>query len=624
MMGAVPRFHDLFLWAVRFKRFSASPSDVMLVAFATVSGLGAILYWTGGIRLLSPYAAIPIALLLFTLAPGYLLVLLLQARGRHRYGFLTLSLLSTSLGFSWNFLTNVAVFLLGPNIEQTVTVYVCTVAVSYALALIVRFVFRRGAEPHRIAIAPIPAACGAVGVCLIYVLILHREPSFFYVEEFTILRKILSVPSISFDNIGYERGDRTTYIFVPFYLAVAMVTKYLDVDVFIGYLAVWPFTALISLACIAKLSQLLSGRMEPAVILMAAAIFAVLFVHIRPSVYRVELLPLPDRYSVAEGVLLPLALFHFFMHINNERFNPAMLTGLVYLIVENTFIHAKETLYILGIFTVYAVMLWIQPRWDRARLGRTLSVIGLVVAMVGVYALVNALSNTELLMHLAERRSSYAQNLLNGLQQYGALVFFRDGEPLGYRETLRWSVDYANAKWLIALLLLLPIYVWRAERFDALLLPTAIAAMMLLVASFGLSSLIVIIVGEPDILRIGSTITILSFIVAVHLVWLLLQALVQALTALPTVVDRHLTWQHVVERWTAQFRRDRPLYISAGATVISILALGLSLVALAGAGTRVVWTPDPDTVTGSMTLDMLLFVGVIVIVGVRIRRGRPQ
>ena len=55
----------------------------------------------------------------------------------------------------------------------------------------------------------------------------------------------------------------------------------------------------------------------PAAILLGAATFVTLFGNIHPSIFRVDLLPFVDRYSIGAGVLVPLALFHFFKSRTN-------------------------------------------------------------------------------------------------------------------------------------------------------------------------------------------------------------------------------------------------------------------------------------------------------------------
>jgi hypothetical protein len=600
------------MWSRASTTISLSPHDVLLVAFATATGIGAALYSTGLIRFTSPYFGIAISLVMFTLAPGYLLSTLLQARSPQQYGFLTLVLLSTSLGLTWNFLANVAVYLTRPNIARVVSVYVTVVTVGYAVALIMRFVVNHGGQPYRVAVAPLPVTIVGICVCLIYILLLHREPSFFHVEEFAVVRKILSVPAIAYDNIAFNRGDRTTYFFVPFYLLIAIITTFLDVDLFVGYPALWPFTALMSLACIAKLSQLVSGRWEPAAILLALTLVAALFMTVRPSILTVDLLPFADRYSVAPGLLLPLALFHFLMHVHDERFNWAMMTGLVYLLVENTFVHAKETLYALGIFLTYLVMLTIAPDKDRGRITRTLLVIGLAAVLLAGYAVVNVLSNEELLTHIFTRRTLFTATFVAGWKEYGLLYFFLpEFLPDRFYDTfVRLTVVQGETYWLRALIILLPFYVALVSRFDALLVPIAGSAMVLCVASAGLSHAAIAIFGEPDVLRIGPTLAAINVVVAVHLLWIL----------------RPGRWW----AWFAAWWRDLSVRIGfsralalllAATTIVVVIAL------LAFHGFLQVWFSagrNPYAFTGSQGLDTAIFCSVIALGIVRIAAGHFQ
>jgi hypothetical protein len=342
---------------------------------------------------------------------------------------------------------------------------------------------------------------------------------------------------------------------------------------------------------------------------LALAMIMVLFVPIPTSLYRVDLLPYPDRYSVAVGVLLPLAMFHFFMHVRDRQFNPAMFVGLIYLLVENTFIHAKETLYVVGLLTIYLGMLWLRPVWDRAQFLRTLSVLGMVVLIVAIYAVWNAAANPDLFAHLAERRAAAGRDFLAAAEQRGAWVFLQtDGSS--YEWQMELMVNRAGAGWtLVVLLFALPLFVAWVERFDALLFPTAIAAILLITASDGLGMLIIAAVGEPDVMRSAPTIYLLGLIVLVHFVWLLFRRS----TMLAAAMRGNRAWAEI-----RSLESGRMIPLAAG------LAILFAALPIAGS----LLFPDRIslqqlTVTGFVPTDVLLFTSVILISIWRIRRGNP-
>ncbi len=597
------------------RSLDVNPPTILLCVFVAVSALSMTIYLTGAHEILSPYITIPLALLEFSLVPGFLLQSLLQMFRPSRYGFHVLLLLSTSLGFTTNFLVNVVVFVVNPDIHQIVHAYVIVVFASYSAMLGKRifapteqFVYRHSVRPAFVIII-------GILIAVLCVLILHRDPPYYYIEEIIVLRKLVGLSNIHFDQLGYLPGERTTYIFVPFYLFVSMVSTFLNADPLVGYIAVWPFTAMISIGCTIQILYFIAGDRRAAVLVLLLACCAATFWTVHPSVWRVDLIPPPDRYAVAAGVLLPLALFHFFAHINDENFNVAMLIGLVYLIVENTFVHAKETLYVLAIFCVYIVVLLSERRIDWIKTKRALVVIALVVALVAGYAAINALTNPELSMHLATARNAFVAAIVDDWDRAGVWSLFEAASTIGYRQATSWPLFRGDAAWMYLVFAALPFYVSRMDRPEAIFLPLAISVLLLVSASRALVNLVGTVVGEQDFFRFGATITFIALAIGIHMAFLTIRHAIRlatpivagqiALDDLPFYLKTFIL--ALMPTWTARL-----------AAMFSVAVLVAILIRLAEAkGASIVI--ETFTITGLFAMDILLFTTVAAIGFARIR-----
>jgi hypothetical protein len=168
----------------------------------------------------------------------------------------------------------------------------------------------------------------------------------------------------------------------------------------------------------------------------------------------------------------------------------------------------------------------------------------------------------------------------------------------------------AGAGWTIVVLLFaLPLFVAWVERFEALLFPIAIAAILLITASDGLGMLIVAAVGEPDVMRSGPTIFLLGLIVLVHFISLLCRRSAMLAATIRGIRAR-------VEIRSLESAQLIPL--AAGvAMLFAALPIAGSLVFPNRLGLQ------ERTVTGSVATDVLLFTSVILISIWRIRRGNP-
>jgi hypothetical protein len=592
-----------------------NPPTILLCVFFVVSALSMTIYLTGVHSSLSPYITIPLALLEFSLVPGFLLQSFLQMFRPSRYGFHVLLLLSTSLGFTTNFLVNLTVFIVNPNIHQIVYAYVIVVFACYSIMLAKLFFAPPELFKYRHSIKP----AFVIGICILIAvlcfLILHRDPPYYYIEEIIVLRKLAGLPHIHFDQLGYSPGDRTTYIFVPFYLFVSMVSTFLNADPLVGYMAVWPFTAMISIGCTIQILHFIAGDRRAAVLVLLLACCAAIFWTVHPSVWRVDLIPPPDRYAVAAGVLLPLALFHFFAHITDENFNVAMLIGLVYLIVENTFVHAKETLYVLAIFSVYVLVLLSERRINWIKTKRALTVIALVVALVAGYATINALTNPELSMHLATGRNAFAAAIVDDWYRAGVWSLLEAASTIGYRQATSWPLFFGDATWMYLVFAALPFYVSRMDRPEAIFLPLAISVLLLVSASRALVNLVGMVVGEADFFRFGATITFIALAIGTHMAFLTIRHTIRLVTP---IVAGQIAFDELPFYLKNFILALMPTWTARLAAIFSVAVFVAILFHLAESkGVSIVI--ETFTITGLFAMDVLLFTTVAAISLARIR-----
>ncbi|MHC1791931.1 hypothetical protein [Solidesulfovibrio sp.] len=91
----------------------------------------------------------------------------------------------------------------------------------------------------------------------------------------------------------------------------------------------------------------------------------------RPDFF-VVFIPTPDRYALSAAVLVPLTVFCFLIHLEHKHINIPTFLGLIYIIVEMTFIQARETIFVLAIIFFVFIVLSLDCRKNKHRIIRVL------------------------------------------------------------------------------------------------------------------------------------------------------------------------------------------------------------------------------------------------------------
>ena len=203
-----------------------------------------LLYLTGSLNLFPLFCRFVITILILSWLPGFILFHLLNLGSTtwKSYNTLSIILVSFSLSFSWTFILNVLVFTLELNISQTIKLNCLLILV---LSIGLWFIRRKQQNRHNIeTFAKIPyTGIVTFGGVLFLTFILYRFlPSGFMVEELIVLRKIFESDAITMRGMAYMPAEATTYIFFPFYLLVAMISRAVSVDVVIGVSMMRGFT----------------------------------------------------------------------------------------------------------------------------------------------------------------------------------------------------------------------------------------------------------------------------------------------------------------------------------------------------------------------------------------------
>lgn len=470
---------------------------------------------------------LPLCGFVFCMGPGFALFSALSLLRQSDYPYLTLLVLSCSLGLTYNFIANVAIYAWRPSLVQAMQVYLsvgCLLYVGVGVSWL-----RQGIVPW----ARWPrirwSAVLGVGTALLVwsVVISNKTPPGLYVEELVILRKLFENSSISMSNIAFHADEYTTYFFVPFYQMLAMSAQFSGVDVLEVQQGLWPFTAAVSLLCLAAIAFQITGRWAAVAVIVTLGSLHGLFIPQPMSNALTVFAPFPDRYAFAAGVLVPLALFHFFIHMADRKMNIPAFVGLVYLIVEMTFIHARETLFFVGIVLVAACVMLLDYRERRHDLVRVMWLLVVVGLVLMAYRQINLTLQPDLGRFLSHLREDMIVQLQRGLDEHGVSSLL--GIPqlhLDQYDTFPYEHHFAywgftpGLVFIPAVVWILPFYVLLVDRLALLVLPLAIAAFGLFSLFQGLHLIVGIIVGVPFIFDIFSVLFILIVVVFADLLTL--------------------------------------------------------------------------------------------------------
>ena len=328
-----------------------------------------------------------VGLVCFGLAPGLLILAAINWRNTERADGIALTFVNAvALSFSCNLLLNFVLFATGVPFRELTAWYLGLQATAYA-AVGVAF-FRGRASSFFQPVAWRTSVANAVARSL---LSMALAGTLFYtysnamcgapIEELVVLRKLQDAPTIRYDNLSLVRGQPSTYLFVPFQILITGVATAGHLDVALVYPT---FHAVTSLLGVLALLLLCWEVFHDEVATWVLGAFLALAIGTDFLGLQVELglvAPCPNRYGFAGGVLLPLSLLMFFVSLRTSSARALHFFLLAYLVVEMTFVHARETLFVLACMVVTSVFLGLRFRQHAS----LLRLVGMAIAAtVGV------------------------------------------------------------------------------------------------------------------------------------------------------------------------------------------------------------------------------------------------
>src|SRR5205823_6195088 len=160
-------------------------------------------------------------------------------------------------------------------------------------------------------------------------------------------------------------------------------------DVALTYSMFWGVVTALSLGMITRLAYVMFGRADVAAMVCLLAL-GIGFCDPRIFVYDAAIItPYPTRYGFGSGVLMPLILLMFWSILRDPRTHVWRWALLAYLIVETTFVHARETILTMGAIAVACLLLAARPRRHRQEIVRVGMVLGLITIVLVAYKYVN-------------------------------------------------------------------------------------------------------------------------------------------------------------------------------------------------------------------------------------------
>jgi len=491
-----------------FQREQARMGVWVAIAFSVCC----LAYFTGLTKVVPTYLACMAGAFMLSLAPGFSLFSLFSLYQNHTYPKFTIFLVSISMGMTFNFLVNVAVFITRPGLQTTLDTYMLVVLALYA------FILTRWRRQGLLR-APNWGALRSqqflicTGLFLVFSVVLFlRYPAVLFSEELLVVRKITDNMTIAHNNISISVGDTATYFFVPLYMFIAMAGKIAGIDAYAAIPGLWPFTALVSILCLVKVSHLLTGRWAAGLALGAMAfVYAVFLQSVRADLF-VIFTPYPDRYAFSSALLVPLAVFHFLVHMEHKKINLPTFIGLIYLIVEMTFIHARETIFTLVIIFSVCGVLALNYKANRQHLLRILWLIALVALCLAVYKIVNLVIQPFLNEFVAGHRQAMIAALETLWSTKGILGLFGDLDEYsawGYGRFLSIYWGHGGYFYLPVAIIFLPLYVFCSDRISMLFIPFAIGLFGLYSIWGGIRLILGIAVGVPFVFDCYSILGIL-------------------------------------------------------------------------------------------------------------------
>jgi hypothetical protein len=500
-------------------------------------------YWAG-------WSATPVTVRLiagvtaFGVSPGLLLIGPFLSRRPRRVAPADFVISVITCSFSCNLVFNAVLFALKWSLADLTRAYLLLQLIGYlvwaASSLVhserVPIVASHGrgrmSLPALAAISLLATAAAA----LVYITYVNGAPPT-NPEELTWLRKLTGNPGVRFDNLSYRDGDPSTYLFVPFQILIAGTSVVAHADVALTYSVFWAVTTVLSLFMIGRLAYILFGRAEIAALVCLWMVMIGFFdpnaVVAAAGIVR----PYPNRYGVAGGVLLPLVLVLFWSILRESEFQLWRWALLVYVTVEMTFVHARETTLAVGTMVGLLVVLAARPKHHRREVAWIAAVIGVTAVVLYVYKHVNLAIAPELGAYVGEMSEACRIALSNLIREHGFLGALVAPVPKGTTVGVNanavslnfvayqglfldtWIRVYPGRLFLPLALVVLPLYAWFARSITELSLALVLAGLGA-VASSGLLALYAsAAVGNPEVLLAYNLIFLLSLLVLCCSAW---------------------------------------------------------------------------------------------------------
>lgn len=197
--------------------------------------------------------------------------------------------------------------------------------------------------------------CLLLAVAAVGVMLLHLG-SPITVEEAIVVRKFAENPVITLDNVMHRPGVTATYLYGPLMFAQALVARLTGLDTLIVLMKSYSFFATQGLLVFYALIKALTlDRLAACFSLLVA----IVLVTADPAAWSHEigvLVPIPNRFGVAPGILLPLC-FVFALHAIGRR-GGKWTAGIPLLVLSMTLVHARDGIHFVMWLGLILVVSW--------------------------------------------------------------------------------------------------------------------------------------------------------------------------------------------------------------------------------------------------------------------------
>lgn len=476
-------------------------------------------------------------LVVFGVAPGLLLIGPFLSSRKEKVGAADFAVSVLTCSFSCNLVFNIVLFQLHWSLPRLTQIYIGLQAIGYLVWAAITW-RRRAAQvgqPIAVLTRPWMAAAWAsviiAAAALVYMNYQLGSPPT-NPEELVWLRKLVDNPAVRFDNLSYRAGDPSTYLFVPFQIFVGGTSVVAQADVILIYSLFFAVTTALSIFVIGRLVYVVFGETGVALV---ACLWMVVIGFLDPNTVIATagiVAPYPNRYGFAGGVLLPLILLLFWSVLRDPRAQPWRWALLVYVTVEMTFVHARETLLALGAMATIFAILAVRPRVNRQQVLRIAVMIAVTGLVLMTYKRVNLAIAPDLGSYVDDmsRGSKVAlAKLLSDNGPFGLLAApvpgFADVQVDGGRTVTltygtyqrmfvdTWGRSYLGRLYLAAALLLLPLFAIAARSIAELSVAVILAGLGLVTSSALLTLGLSAVVGSPEVLIAYNLIALLSVLV---------------------------------------------------------------------------------------------------------------